>query len=70
MGGVERSGECRWCIQMTGNGKGERPGGMSVTGTNQGRRSTEGEFVGDITGVWVVRVFVGAFGLENDTCGR
>ncbi len=31
--------------------------GKSVTGTDQGQRNTKGEYVGDIAGVSVVRVF-------------
>jgi len=34
--------------------------GRRVTGTDQSRRNTEGEYVGDIAGVSVVRVFEGA----------
>jgi len=41
---------------MTGNGKEATRKGKRVTGTDQGRRSTEEDYIGDIMGVSVVRV--------------
>jgi hypothetical protein len=47
---------CRWFVQMTGNGKGNRIDQEGKEGYWH-RSGTEEEYVGDITGVSGVRVF-------------